>query len=163
MTHTHGLTRLRFVLITVSDSRTIDTDVSGKVMETQVTHAGHDIVYRAIIPDEPTQITQLITDFVDKTDVICLSGGTGISQRDRTYEAVVSLLDKILSGFGELFRMLSYEEIGAAAMLSRAIGGIYCNTVIFSLPGSPNAVRLALDKLILPQVTHLTAELKKHQ
>lgn len=163
MVHRHGPTRLRFALITVSDTRTLENDTSGDVMETLVTDDGHEVALRTIVPDEPDRITDLVLDLCSTTDVICLSGGTGISHRDRSYEAIVAVLDKTLSGFGEIFRWLSYEEIGAAAMLSRAIGGICKSTVVFSLPGSPHAVRLALDKLILPQVSHLAAELKKHQ
>ena len=163
MVHRHGPERLRFALITVSDSRTLENDTSGDLMESRATGADHEVVFRTIIPDEPDQITELVYELTESADVICLSGGTGISGRDRTYEAVASLLDKTLSGFGELFRMLSYEEIGAAAMLSRAIGGVCRNSVVFSMPGSPKAVRLALDALILPQVSHLAAELRRHR
>ena len=163
MVHRHDRTRLRFALITISDTRTMETDSSGNVMEELVCGDGHQVVYRTILPDEPDQITPLVLQLTDSADVICLTGGTGISHRDRSYEAIAAELDKTLPGFGELFRGLSYEEIGAAAMLSRAVGGICRNTVVFSLPGSPHAVRLALEKLILPQVSHLAAELKKHQ
>lgn len=163
MVHKHGRTRLRFALVTISDTRTMENDSGGNVMEALVTGDGHNVVHRTIIPDEPAQITDLVLELTDTADVICLSGGTGISHRDRSYEAVAAVLDKTLLGFGELFRWLSYAEIGAAAMLSRAVGGICRNSIVFSLPGSPHAVRLALDQLILPQVSHLAAELNKHQ
>ena len=163
MVHVHDPTRLRFALVTISDTRTLEDDTSGDLMETQVSEHGHNVVHRTIIPDEPDQITTLILELSSSADVICLSGGTGISHRDQTCEAVMSVLDRVLPGFGELSRFLSYEEIGAAAMLSRAVGGVCANAVVFSLPGSPHAVRLALDKLILPQVSHLVAELQKHQ
>ena len=163
MVHKHDRTPLRFALITISDTRTLETDKSGDVMEELVCGDGHQVVHRTLLPDEPDQITALVFQLTGSADVICLSGGTGISHRDRSYEAVAAVLDKTLSGFGELFRILSYEEIGAAAMLSRAVGGICGNTIVFSLPGSPHAVRLALGKLILPQVSHLAAELKKHR
>jgi molybdenum cofactor biosynthesis protein B len=111
-----------------------------------------------IVKDEPEEIRQLLTHYMraDDTDAILLSGGTGLSSRDGTYEVVQSCLDKELKGFGELFRMLSYEEIGAAAMMSRATAGVGSGTVIVSMPGSSAAVRLAMDKLILPELAHMT-------
>ncbi len=161
--HVHTLNQpQRFALITVSDTRTLENDESGRVMQEMTQIAGHNVVFREIISDEPATIKYLLQDLVGKADVACLSGGTGISRRDRTFEAVSELLEKTLSGFGELFRALSYDEIGAAAMLSRAIAGLYRDMIVFVMPGSPSAVRLAMDRLILPQTAHLAGELRKH-
>ena len=160
--HVHTLNKpQRFALITISDSRTVENDESGRIMLELTQSAGHSVVFRQIVRDEPVAIKGLLKDLIGKADVVCLSGGTGISRRDRTFEAVSELLEKTLCGFGELFRALSYDEIGAAAMLSRAIGGLYRGMVVFAMPGSPHAVRLALNKLILPQATHLAGELRK--
>jgi len=152
-------TRLPCGVITVSDTRTPDSDESGKQIVDQLTQARHTIVKYEIVQDEAQQIVALIEELIDADcAVIILNGGTGIAKRDSTFEAVDGLLEKRLSGFGELFRMLSYEEIGAAAMLSRATAGTYRNALIFSLPGSPHAVTLALTKLIMPELTHLVWE-----
>lgn len=160
--HVHTLNKpQRFALITISDSRTVENDESGRIMLDLTQSAGHSVVFRQIVRDEPVTIKGLLKDLIGKADVVCLSGGTGISRRDRTFEAVSELLEKTLSGFGELFRALSYDEIGAAAMLSRAIGGLYRGMVVFAMPGSPHAVRLAMKNLILPQATHLAGELRK--
>jgi molybdenum cofactor biosynthesis protein B len=148
----------------MSDSRTPDTDTSGQFIREAVTAAGHQVARYALVKDDPAQIRpELEAALADPaTAVIVTNGGTGISLRDNAYETVVGLLDKRLDGFGELFRMLSYQEIGAAAMLSRAIGGIARGKVVFSLPGSTNAVKLGMQKLILPQAGHLYFELQKH-
>ena len=130
----------------------------------RLTQAGHQVGFYTIVKDEPDDIRKLM-DHLATTQIVqavLLNGGTGISRRDTTYEAVSGLLEKKLDGFGELFRMLSYQEIGAAAMLSRAIGGIARGKVVFSLPGSTNAVKLGMQKLILPQAGHLYFELQKH-
>ncbi len=146
-------------VITVSDTRTPDNDESGKQIVNQLSQAKHTIVKYEIVPDEAQQIVALVDELIDADcAVIILNGGTGIAKRDSTFEAVDGLLQKRLPGFGELFRMLSYEEIGAAAMLSRATAGTYRNALIFSLPGSPHAVNLALTKLIMPELTHLVWE-----
>jgi molybdenum cofactor biosynthesis protein B len=115
---------------------------------------------RKIVRDEPDEVRNAIMEQLDKPDVqvILTTGGTGVTSRDTTYEAIVSLLDKKLDGFGELFRMLSFQEIGSAAMLSRAVGGLVRNKVVLSMPGSENAVRLAMTKLILPELGHLVRE-----
>ncbi len=153
---------LRFALITVSDTRTKATDVSGLHMANLIADNGHEITSQSIVPDEPIIIKEVIRAQSGSADVLCLSGGTGISRRDQTYEAVSALLDRTLPGFGELFRLLSWEQVGSRAMLSRAIAGIYGGLIIFSLPGSPKAVTLAMEKLILPEARHLVSELRKH-
>jgi molybdenum cofactor biosynthesis protein B len=150
--------RVRCAVITVSDTRTPDNDTSGQYMQEALQRAGHHISAYMIVKDEPDEIHRLLTHYIraDDTDAILLSGGTGLSRRDGTYEVVRNCLDKELTGFGELFRMLSYEEIGAAAMMSRATAGVGAGTVIVSMPGSSAAVRLAMDKLILPELAHMT-------
>lgn len=144
-------------IITVSDTRTIATDKSGSLIRERLEAAGHRVIRYEILPDQPEQVRDRILSLCDEATcrAVLMTGGTGLSTRDTTYEAVVSLLEKRLDGFGELFRMLSYEEVGAAAMLSRAVAGVRDATLIFSIPGSPAAVRLALDKLILPELGHL--------
>ena len=156
-----GPSTVRFALITVSDTRTKYTDVSGPCMEKSVLASGHVIANQCIIQDEPDQIQKTILAQSDCADVVCLSGGTGISHRDQTLEAVTQVFEKQLPGFGELFRMLSWEQVGSRAMLSRAIAGVCGNMIVFSIPGSPKAVELAMQKLILPEARHLVAELLK--
>ncbi len=153
---------LRFSLVTVSDTRTTNTDRSGPCMAQCVEKGGHKIVSQLIVHDEPAVIQKAVFSQSRLSDVICLSGGTGISPRDQTYEAISPILDKTLPGFGELFRMLSWEQVGSRSMLSRAFAGIYKKTIIFVLPGSPKAVELAMQTLILPESHHLVAELHKH-
>jgi len=155
---------IRCAIITISDTRTPETDTSGAAIRAALIEAGHQIERYAITPDEPTQIVALVRELVAAgCQVIITNGGTGIAKRDSTFEAIDSLLEKRLPGFGELFRMLSYNDIGSAAMLSRATAGLLGDTVIFSLPGSTNAVRLGLEKLILPQLAHLVWELMRQQ
>lgn len=155
---------LGFAIITMSDSRTPETDTSGQFIREAVAAAGHRVARYALVKDDPSQIRpQLQAALADpEVAVIVTNGGTGISQRDNAFETVASMLEKKLDGFGELFRMLSYEEIGAAAMLSRALGGIARGKVLFSLPGSTKAVKLGMEKLILPQAGHIYFELQKH-
>lgn len=145
-------------LITVSDTRDAKTDRSGQLLRDRLTAAGHPIIATTILKDDPAAITAQVSTWGDRPDIaaILLTGGTGIAPRDTTYEAITTLLTKTIPGFGELFRSLSYGEIGSRAMASRAIAGLYRNTLIFSLPGSTNAVRLALDALILPELGHLS-------
>jgi molybdenum cofactor biosynthesis protein B len=154
---------LGFAVITLSDTRTEETDKSGQYMRRVVEEAGHRVTRYVISKDDREQIVEQLTAALsdDEVAVVVTNGGTGISMRDSAYEAIVDFLDKRLDGFGELFRMLSYEEIGAAAMLSRAVAGIARNKVVFSLPGSTKAVRLGMEKLILPQAAHLYYELNK--
>jgi molybdenum cofactor biosynthesis protein B len=150
-------------VLTVSDSRQAGTDRSGDLMVDRLTARGHVIALRSLLPDDPEPVRAWLVDAAarDDVDLALLSGGTGISRRDRTYEAVAGLLERTLPGFGELFRMLSHREIGAAAMASRALAGTLGGTVVFCMPGSPAAVRLALDELILPEAGHLVGELRK--
>jgi molybdenum cofactor biosynthesis protein B len=147
-------------IVTVSDTRTPDTDVSGNLIRTLAEAAGHAIVNDRIVKDEPDQVAQALDDFAGGlAQLIIFHGGTGISRRDRTYDVISRALEKTLPGFGEIFRMLSYQEVGAAAMLSRATAGVYRQKVVVSVPGSPNAVQLAMEKLILPEIQHLAWEL----
>ncbi len=150
-------------MLTISDSKTAETDVSGQLVRDLLSKAGHEVVRSAIVKDEPAQVQDVIRRGCEDpgVQVLILSGGTGITSRDSTFEAVTAMLDKRLPGFGELFRLLSYEEIGAAAMLSRAQAGVRQGRIIFSLPGSPNACRLALGKLIIPELGHLVREVSR--
>jgi molybdenum cofactor biosynthesis protein B len=153
---------VRCFVITISDTRTEATDASGDAIARLLTNAGHEIVGRRLVRDEPLLVRDAVSTAArDTADVVLTTGGTGITSRDSTFEAISTMLDKRLDGFGELFRMLSYPEIGAAAMLSRAVAGSIGRTAIFSLPGSEHAVRLALDKLILPEITHVVRELRR--
>ena len=150
-------------VLTISDSKTSETDTSGALIRERLTGAGHTVVGHAIVRDEPTQVTAVIRKgcAAPAVEAFILTGGTGVTSRDSTFEAVEALLDKRLTGFGELFRMLSYAEVGAAAMLSRAQGGVVQGRALFSLPGSPNACRLALEKLILPELGHVLREVRR--
>ena len=150
-------------VVTVSDTRTAETDKSGQIIKEYLTNAGHHIIEYRIIPDEPDQIDPLLKELAGRqdSDAIIFNGGTGISPRDTTFDVVDRMLEKRLDGFGELFRMLSWDEIGPAAMLSRATAGVYHNTLVFLTPGSSNAVRLAMDKLIAPEVAHMVFEIRK--
>ena len=147
-------------VLTVSDTKTPETDTSGALIRERLTAAGHRVVGSSIVRDEPTDVQRIIREAVadPSVQVIIMTGGTGITSRDSTFEAVEAMLDKRLPGFGELFRMLSFQEIGAAAMLSRAQMGMHARRIVVSLPGSPNACRLALDKLLLPEMGHLVRE-----
>lgn len=150
-------------VLTVSDTRTTETDRSGPVAVHLLEDAGHRVFDYAILPDEPDHVRQRVEHWLDADgcDGVVLNGGTGISVRDRTFEAVSGLLDKTLDGFGELFRALSFEEIGAAAMLSRAVGGVARGKLVFSLPGSTAAVELAMRRLIVPELGHLLGQLRR--
>jgi molybdenum cofactor biosynthesis protein B len=147
-------------VVTVSDTRTEDTDTGGRAIVELLTAAGHRIVGRALVRDDPEQLRDAIGRQLANPDVqvIITTGGTGITSRDCTFEAVNSLLWKRLDGFGELFRMLSYEQIGSSAMMSRALAGIVAGRILVSLPGSEAGVRLALEKLLLPELGHLVRE-----
>lgn len=150
-------------LLTVSDTRTLQTDRGGTLLEELLTAGGHEVVERQITPDEPVEITRLVRGWAadPAIDAILITGGTGVSPRDQTFETITALLTKPLPGYGELFRMLSYEEIGPAAMLSRAVGGVCGRTIVLTMPGSTNAVRLAAEKLILPELGHLVGEARR--
>jgi molybdenum cofactor biosynthesis protein B len=150
-------------VLTVSDTKTPDTDTSGAVIRELLTAAGHRVAGSAIVRDEPVEVARLVRAACADPAVqaVILTGGTGITSRDSTFEAVEALLDKRLPGFGELFRMLSFTEIGAAAMLSRAQMGIHARRIVVSLPGSPNACRLALERLLIPELGHLVREVSR--
>ena len=156
---------VRGVVLTISDTRTPETDSSGALIRERLGSAGHSVVGYEILPDEPKRIAERVMHWCESgdCDAIILTGGTGLAPRDTTHEAVSGLLEKTLDGFGELFRMLSYQEIGAAAMLSRAVGGVRGATVVFSLPGSTAAVRLAMERLIVPQLSHIVGLLGAHR
>lgn len=152
---------VRCFVLTISDTRTEASDTSGQSIVDALSAAGHDVIGRQIVRDDPATVRGVVAAQAPASQVIITTGGTGITARDSTYEAISSLLDKRLDGFGELFRMLSYPEIGAAAMLSRASAGTIGRTVVFSLPGSEHAVRLAMEKLILPEIGHVVREVSR--
>ena len=156
---------VRVAVLTISDTRTPETDTGGDVVEETMRGAGHEVVAREIVRDEATSIRTTLVDLLARSDVdaVVTTGGTGISDRDTTYEVVERMVEKRLDGFGELFRMLSYEEIGAAAILSRALAGAVGTKLVASLPGSRNAVRLGTEKLLVPEIAHIVFELRKHQ
>lgn len=149
-------------IITLSDTRTVADDQSGQLIQQCLTDAGHQVGFYGLLPDEPGLLVQQLGHLAQQPDldVVITNGGTGVAPRDSTYDAIVPLLDKTLPGFGELFRWLSYQEIGSRAMASRAIAGTYSGKLIFVLPGSRNAVRLAMQSLILPELVHLTRQLQ---
>ena len=151
---------VRCAVITISDTRTLETDTAGPAIVDLLQAAGHEVVGRTIVRDDADMVRGAIErQLADPTvQAIITTGGTGITSRDSTYEAVAAMLDKRLDGFGELFRMLSYEEIGAAAMLSRACAGLIGGRVVAALPGSEAAVRLAMDRLLIPELSHLVGE-----
>ncbi len=149
-------------ILTVSDTRTPDTDRSGQLIRQLSEAAGHRIVEYALVKDEPVQILESLETFGSSAaQAILTNGGTGISRRDQTCDLIAGLLEKTLPGYGELLRMLSFAEVGAAAQLSRAIAGIYRGKIVYCMPGSSNAVRLAMQKLILPELRHLISELHR--
>jgi molybdenum cofactor biosynthesis protein B len=150
-------------VLTVSDTRTVGTDTSGQAIASLLEAGGHVVTGRQAVRDEPEDVARVITEEIARghARVIITTGGTGISRRDSTYEAVTRLFDKQLDGFGELFRMLSFHDIGPAAMLSRATAGVVSGCAIFMLPGSEAAVRLAMEKLILPELGHVARELTR--
>ena len=151
---------VRCYVLTVSDTRTEKNDSGGRAIIELLTSAGHEVVDREIVKDEPDQVRSVVTAQLMQKQIqaIITTGGTGISSRDRSYEAVTDLLEKRLDGFGELFRALSFQEIGPAAMLSRAFAGTARGKIIIALPGSEHAGRLALTKLVLPELGHLVRE-----
>ncbi len=153
---------VRLAVITASDTRGPAEDASGAFLRAAVAEAGHAVAGYRIVKDEPAAIrAALVEAAAARADAVVVNGGTGIAARDRTYEAVAGLLEQRLDGFGELFRALSYAEIGSAAMLSRAVGGVWQGRVVFSVPGSTAAVRLAWEKLIGPELGHVVRELRK--
>jgi molybdenum cofactor biosynthesis protein B len=156
---------VRVAILTISDTRTPETDTGGDIAEELLEDAGQEVVERRIVRDEVAGIRNNLVDLLARSDVdaVLTTGGTGISARDTTYEVVERMLEKRLDGFGEIFRMLSYEEIGSAAMMSRALAGSVGSKFVASLPGSRNAVRLAVEKLLVPELAHIVFELRKHQ
>ncbi len=149
-------------IITVSDTRDFTTDKSGKLINDLLKKEGHIITNYQIIKDDPEQIKSILIDLGKDNELNCLifSGGTGIAPRDTTYDVISKFFTKTLDGFGEIFRYLSYQEIGSRAIASRATAGIYQNKIVFSLPGSSNAVKLGLEKLIIPELPHLIKQIK---
>jgi len=154
---------LEVSVITVSDTRTLETDTGGGLIVEFLEAAGHRVASREIVADEGPGISQALTRALEAPGIqaVILTGGTGIAPRDVTPETVEPLLERVIPGFGEFFRLLSYEDIGSAAMLSRAIAGLSRGRVIFAIPGSRGAVRLAMEKLILPEMGHLASEAVK--
>lgn len=159
----HAPRAVRCFVCTISDSKTPEADTSGQLLRELLQGAGHEVVGYRIVRDEPGQVRDVVQAACADPGVqaVIFTGGTGITSRDQTFEALEALLDKRLTGFGELFRMLSYQEIGPAAMLSRAQAGVRGGRLIFSLPGSPAACRLALERLILPELGHLVREVSR--
>lgn len=151
------------MVITVSDTRTDETDSSGKLIQSLLKENGHIIANYKILKDVPVLIRDTVANAIvdNNLHAIIINGGTGISKRDTTFEAVDSLLEKRLEGFGELFRYLSFQEIGSAAIMSRASAGVYRGKIIISIPGSESAVKLAMEKLILPELGHIIWEINR--
>lgn len=156
-------TRVRTRIVTVSDTRTLETDTGGALVEEMLVAAGQRVVDRRIVPDDADAIREALVAAVADADceAVILTGGTGVAPRDVTPDTIEPELDRIIPGFGELFRSLSFEEIGSAALLSRALAGLKSGKVVFVIPGSRGAVRLAMDRLIVPELGHLAAEAVK--
>ena len=157
----HARTILKVGVITASDSRTPETDESGKLIRTLLEAAGHSVDYYEILPDDREKISAALVNNLENLDAIIINGGTGITARDGTTEVVKSVIEKELEGFGELFRMLSFQEIGAAAMMSRAVAGVRRGKFVAAIPGSPDACKLAMEKLLIPELGHITYLLSK--
>lgn len=155
--------RVRCFVLTVSDTRTEATDTSGNAIAELLAAAGHEVAGRTIVKDEPADVARVVAEQLALADVqaVITTGGTGLTARDSTYEAIDALIEKRLDGFGELFRMLSYHEIGPAAMLSRAVAGTARGTFVAALPGSEGAVRLAMTKLLIPELGHIAQQIAK--
>ena len=158
--HRDAPSRLRFAVLTISDTRTLETDDGGALAAELCAAHFHAVTMRDIRKDDPEEVAAwlLVAVAHDDVDVVVLTGGTGFARRDSTFQAVSALYDPAIPGFGELFRMLSFAEVGPAAMMTRASAGIIGGTPVFSLPGSPSAVRLAMERLILPEAGHLVAQ-----
>ncbi len=148
-------------VLTASDSRSLESDESGALIVSLLEEAGHSVSFRRLVPDDPEKIRAAVAEVEKSAEVriLIVNGGTGLAPRDRTYEALAGWIERPLPGFGELFRMLSHREIGSAAMLSRAMAGTRGRQVLFSIPGSPAAVQLAMQELILPELGHLIGQL----
>lgn len=153
---------ISIALVTVSDTRTGESDENGRYLRERVEAGANSVVLQKIVPDEPSHVLAALEEgLAGGARVIVFNGGTGISRRDNTFDALAGRMEKTLPGFGELFRMLSYEQVGAAAMLSRATAGVISGAVVISVPGSPAAVRLAWERLIEPELSHLAWELAR--
>lgn len=151
-------------IVTVSDTRTPETDENRKYLEAEIAAVGHRVTAYRLIKDEPAQVSETLEELANtEAKILLWNGGTGIAPRDTTYDVLSRKLDKTLPGFGELFRMFSYEQVGAAAMLSRAVAGTFRGKVVISTPGSPNAVMTAWTKLIKPELEHLAWEVARIQ
>jgi len=148
-------------VLTISDTRTDATDISGDAIVAALEGAGHHVAGRRLVRDEPETVRDVVLEQAGTVDVVIATGGTGLTSRDSTYEALAGVLHKRIDGFGELFRALSFAEVGSAAMLSRACAGTIGRTAVFSLPGSDNAVRLAMSRLIIPELGHIVRELRR--
>lgn len=153
---------LKFAIVTVSDSRDKSSDVNGSFLRKEIERKGHVLTQYSIVPDDPVALSGILEELSETpVHVILFNGGTGISSRDRTYDVLAGRLEKKIPGFGEIFRFLSFEQIGSAAMISRATAGIFRKKLVFSTPGSPKAVELAWNELIAPELNHLIWELRK--
>ena len=161
--HAEAPRHLSLAVLTVSDTRTLATDSSGALVVELAEAAGHRVAARDLVPDEPDAMRPLLEAYRDRGDLdaVLITGGTGISPRDRTFETVSALLTRPIPGYGEIFRMLSYAEIGPAAILSRAVGGLIGRLVVLVMPGSRAAVQLAMEKIIVPELPHLVREARK--
>jgi len=159
----HAPASVRCFVLTVSDTRTADTDTSGRAIADLLAASGHFVCGRAIVKDDPALVRETVARQLGAPEVqaIIITGGTGITSRDSTYEAIDAMLEKRLDGFGELFRMLSFQQIGAAAMMSRACAGLASRRIVVSLPGSEAAVRLAMERLLIPELGHLVQQASK--
>jgi molybdenum cofactor biosynthesis protein B len=157
-----GKRSIRCFIVTVSDTRDSTTDESGQLIKSLLADEKHDLAGYRIVKDEPLEIRALLDEVLEdrRVEAVIVNGGTGIAPRDGTYEVITELLDKRLDGFGEIFRYLSYQDIGSAAIMSRAVAGSSRGKVLISLPGSRGAVRLAMEKLILPELRHMVSQLQ---
>lgn len=156
--------QVKVKVITISDTRSMENDKSGSLMKEMLEEKGHIVIEYEIVKDEQALIRSAVLSGCESSeiDVVLTNGGTGISKRDQTIEAIQTILEKEITGFGELFRLISYQEdIGSSAIMSRAIAGIALDTAIFAVPGSPKAVKLAMEKLILPEIGHVISEIRK--
>ncbi|MCK5292316.1 MAG: molybdenum cofactor biosynthesis protein MoaB [Thermoplasmata archaeon] len=159
--HKEALKNLRCAVVTISDTRTEENDDSGRAIRELLKSQGHEISDYTIVKDESGPIRNAVMKAMETSDAVICNGGTGISSRDITIETLEPLMNRTVEGFGELFRSLSFDEIGSSAMLSRAVAGVVDKNLLFCLPGSPNAVKLAMEKLILPEMGHMLSQVRK--
>lgn len=151
-------TSVKFAIVTVSDSRTEDTDESGRYLCTCLQEHGHKLGFYRLLKNEKATVTQTLQNLDNDLQIVIFTGGTGLSHRDITVETITPMMDKLIPGFGELFRLLTWEEIGTPSIMSRAVGGTLKGKIILCLPGSLNAVKLAADRIILPEIGHMVRE-----